>query len=68
MKDYLVCYFVVIALHCCMQILSGKIWIKMNSIEKGITQIVTQHGVKWLVMGAAAEKYYTKYGYLFIAD
>lgn len=40
----------------------------MNSVEKGITQIVTHHGVKWLVMGAAAEKYYTKYGYLFIAD
>lgn len=41
-------------------ILSGKIWINMNSIEKGIAQIVTHHGVKMLVMGAAAEKYYTK--------
>lgn len=52
----------VIAFHCCilLQILSGKVWIKAKNIEKGIIQVVAQHGVRWLVMGAAAERDYSK--------
>lgn len=36
------------------------VWIEMDSIEKGIVEIVARHSVRWLVMGAAADKYYSK--------
>ncbi|KAL3524291.1 hypothetical protein ACH5RR_017125 [Cinchona calisaya] len=38
----------------------GKIWIEMRNVEEGIVHVVSEHGVKWLVMGAAAEKSYSK--------
>ncbi|XP_027153740.1 U-box domain-containing protein 32-like isoform X2 [Coffea eugenioides] len=42
------------------EIRPGKIWIEMSNIEQGILHIISHHGVKWLVMGAAAEKYYSE--------
>lgn len=36
-------------------------WIEMENIEDGIVKMIAQHGIKWLVMGAAADKHYTKY-------
>lgn len=33
---------------------------EMDFIEKGIVQLVTQDRIKWLVMGAAANKYYSR--------
>nr|AND01192.1 putative leucine-rich repeat receptor-like protein kinase [Linum usitatissimum] len=38
----------------------NKVWIKARSIEEGIIEIVDCYEVKWLVMGAAADKYYSK--------
>ena len=38
-----------------------KLWIEMENIEKGIVEIIAQKNIKWLVMGAAADKYYSKY-------
>ncbi|XP_057249532.1 U-box domain-containing protein 32 isoform X2 [Beta vulgaris subsp. vulgaris] len=35
-------------------------WIEMENIEDGIVKMIAQHGIKWLVMGAAADKHYTK--------
>ena len=32
-----------------------------KNIEKGIVEIIAQNNIKWLVMGAAADKYYSKY-------
>ncbi|KAG5538373.1 hypothetical protein RHGRI_019075 [Rhododendron griersonianum] len=34
--------------------------IEMNSIEKGIVKLINQHGIRKLVMGAAADKHYSK--------
>ncbi|KAL8515004.1 hypothetical protein ACS0TY_013914 [Phlomoides rotata] len=38
-----------------------KLWIEINSIEKGIVQLISEHGIKWLGMGAAANKSYSRY-------
>ncbi|KAL3622128.1 hypothetical protein CASFOL_033539 [Castilleja foliolosa] len=37
-----------------------KLCIEMGSVEKGIVQLISEHGIKWLVMGAAANKSYSK--------
>ncbi|GFP91512.1 U-box domain-containing protein 33 [Phtheirospermum japonicum] len=37
-----------------------KLCIEMDSIEKGIVQLISEHGIKWLVMGAAANKSYSR--------
>ncbi|XAR63052.1 Non-specific serine/threonine protein kinase [Bertholletia excelsa] len=34
--------------------------IEMDSIEKGIVEFISQHGIRKLVMGAAADKHYSK--------
>ncbi|KAJ8748935.1 hypothetical protein K2173_013371 [Erythroxylum novogranatense] len=39
---------------------SEKLSIEMGSIEKGILELVSQHGIKKLVMGAAADKRYSR--------
>ena len=36
---------------------AGKLWIEAVNVEVGINQ----YGIMWLVMGAAAEKLYSKY-------
>ncbi|KAL4595121.1 hypothetical protein ACB092_12G068500 [Castanea dentata] len=41
---------------------ADKVWIETDNIEKGIVDIVARHDIRWLVMGAAAEKYYSKGG------
>ncbi|KAF8092426.1 hypothetical protein N665_0415s0045 [Sinapis alba] len=48
-------------LHLCrqMQVSAEKIYIEMDSIEEGILQLISQHGVKKLVMGAAADRHYS---------
>ncbi|KAI3432068.1 uncharacterized protein J3R85_007443 [Psidium guajava] len=33
-----------------------KVWIEMDSIERGILEGIAQYNIRWLVMGAAAEK------------
>ena len=33
----------------------------MDYIEKGIVELISQHGIKKLVMGAAADKNYARY-------
>ncbi|CDY51567.1 BnaCnng20960D [Brassica napus] len=35
------------------------IYIEMDSIEEGILQLISQHGIKKLVMGAAADRHYS---------
>ncbi|KAK4571569.1 hypothetical protein RGQ29_030119 [Quercus rubra] len=39
---------------------ADKVGIETDNIEKGIVDIVARHDIRWLVMGAAAEKYYSK--------
>ncbi|KAG5004981.1 hypothetical protein AAZX31_10G221100 [Glycine max] len=34
-----------------------KLLIEMDDIEKGITKAIAQHNIRWLVMGAAADRY-----------
>ncbi|CAH8337298.1 unnamed protein product [Eruca vesicaria subsp. sativa] len=48
-------------LHICrqMQVSAEKIYIEMDSIEEGILQLISQHGIKKLVMGAAADRHYS---------
>ncbi|GMH08978.1 hypothetical protein Nepgr_010818 [Nepenthes gracilis] len=38
---------------------ADKVWIEMDNIEEGIVKIISQHGIRWLVMGAAADQHYT---------
>lgn len=33
----------------------------MDDIAKGIVEVIAQYNIRWLVMGAAADKYYSKY-------
>ncbi|KAL5744637.1 hypothetical protein ACOSQ2_027753 [Xanthoceras sorbifolium] len=37
-----------------------KLWIEMDNVENGIVEVITQKNIRWLVMGAAADKYYSK--------
>ncbi|KAI3974962.1 hypothetical protein MKX01_005073 [Papaver californicum] len=37
-----------------------KMEIEMDNIEKGIVELITRYDIKWLVMGAAADKHYWK--------
>ncbi|KAK7374288.1 hypothetical protein VNO80_07716 [Phaseolus coccineus] len=37
-----------------------KLHIEMDSIEKGIIELVSQHDIRKLVMGAASDKYYNR--------
>jgi hypothetical protein len=37
-----------------------KLYVEMESIEKGILELISQHGIGKLVMGAAADKRYSK--------
>ncbi|KAI3458134.1 hypothetical protein Pfo_014797 [Paulownia fortunei] len=39
---------------------ADKVWIEMSNIEKGIIQLIIQHGIRRLIMGAAAETFNTK--------
>ncbi|MBA0593656.1 hypothetical protein Gorai_010591, partial [Gossypium raimondii] len=41
---------------------ADALWIEMDSVEKGILEIIARHNIRWLVMGAAADKYYSKVG------
>lgn len=43
------------------EVQAGKVWMEMDNVEKGIVQLVAQHNIRWLVMGAAADKHYSKY-------
>ncbi|KAF5790572.1 putative protein kinase RLK-Pelle-RLCK-IXb family [Helianthus annuus] len=39
---------------------AGKVWTEANDVETGIVEAIELHRVKWLVMGAASEKLYSK--------
>ncbi|XVE77149.1 hypothetical protein DITRI_Ditri13aG0038200 [Diplodiscus trichospermus] len=38
-----------------------KLYIEMDSIEKGILEMISKNGIRMLVMGGAADKHYSKY-------
>lgn len=40
-----------------------EVCIETDNVEKGIVEIIAQHDVRWLVMGAAADEYYNEYEY-----
>ncbi|KAH1235072.1 hypothetical protein GLYMA_09G259100v4 [Glycine max] len=43
-----------------MGVRAEKLHIEMDSIEKGILELISQHGIRKLVMGAASDKYYNR--------
>ncbi|KOM37110.1 hypothetical protein LR48_Vigan03g049100 [Vigna angularis] len=43
-----------------MGVRAEKLHIEMDNIEKGIIELVSQHGIRKLVMGAASDKYYNR--------
>ncbi|KAG5231362.1 hypothetical protein OIU76_005798 [Salix suchowensis] len=43
-----------------MGVRAEKLYVEMESIEKGILELISQHRIKKLVMGAAADKRYSK--------
>ncbi|KAB1214374.1 U-box domain-containing protein 33 [Morella rubra] len=43
------------------QVNALKLYIEMESVEKGIVELIYQHGIRELVMGAAADGRYKKY-------
>ncbi|GAB4826346.1 hypothetical protein Ancab_009212 [Ancistrocladus abbreviatus] len=38
---------------------ASKVWIELDNIEEGIVKTIAEHRIRWLVMGAAADKFYT---------
>lgn len=38
-----------------------KLYIEMDSIEEGILKMISENGIRMLVMGGAADKHYPKY-------
>ncbi|XWS35792.1 hypothetical protein CRYUN_Cryun20dG0026300 [Craigia yunnanensis] len=38
-----------------------KLYIEMDSIEKGILEMISENGIQMLVMGGAADKHFSKY-------
>jgi len=38
-----------------------KLYIEEDDIGKGIVELLSQHAIKKLVMGAAADRYYSEY-------
>ncbi|KAM7272956.1 hypothetical protein ACFE04_027620 [Oxalis oulophora] len=39
-----------------------KVWLEMDTVEKGIVEIIVRNNIRWLVMGAAQDKYYSEEG------
>ncbi|KAM6555824.1 hypothetical protein CsatB_002843 [Cannabis sativa] len=37
-----------------------EVWIEADNVEKGIVEIIAQHDIRWLIMGAAADEYYNE--------
>ncbi|GLU00688.1 hypothetical protein SLE2022_180360 [Rubroshorea leprosula] len=50
-------------LHLCSRegVRAEKDYIEMDSVEKGILELISKNGIRKLVMGAAADKYHSKY-------
>lgn len=44
-----------------LKVQAEKLCIEMDDIGKGIVELAYQHGIKKLVMGAAADKRYSEY-------
>lgn len=44
-----------------MQIHVDTLYIERDSVENGIVEVIEQYNIRWLVMGAAADKHYSKY-------
>lgn len=44
-----------------MQVEAEALYTEMDHVEKGILELITKHGISNLVMGAAADKHYSKY-------
>lgn len=38
---------------------ADQLWIERDNVEKGIVESIVQHSIRWLVMGAAADKHYS---------
>nr|XP_011470343.1 PREDICTED: U-box domain-containing protein 32 [Fragaria vesca subsp. vesca] len=39
---------------------ASEVWIEMDNVEEGIVEMIARHGIRWLVMGAAADELYTE--------
>lgn len=44
------------------QVSCEKIIIEKDDVAKGLEELIALHGITKLVMGAAADKHYSKYG------
>ncbi|KAJ0100351.1 hypothetical protein Patl1_20150 [Pistacia atlantica] len=42
------------------EVQGDTLWIEMDNVENGIVELIERHSIRWLVMGAAADKYYSK--------
>lgn len=43
------------------QVKAEKLVIEMDDVAKGLLELISLHGITKLVMGAAADKHYSKY-------
>ncbi|XP_020412535.1 U-box domain-containing protein 32 [Prunus persica] len=39
---------------------ANEVWIEMQNVEEGIVELIARHNIRWLVMGAAADEYYSE--------
>lgn len=44
-----------------MQVLAETLYTDINRVEKGIVELISLHDISKLVMGAAADKHYSRY-------
>lgn len=44
------------------QVRAEKVVVEANDIAKGLVELIAQHGIATFVMGAAADKHFSKYG------
>lgn len=49
-----------------MQVQANEVWIEMQNVEEGIVELIARHNIRWLVMGAAADEYYSEYASVII--
>lgn len=56
-----VCEVSAISKETVLQVQAEKLCIEMDSIEKGIVQMISENKVRKFIMGAAADKYYSTY-------
>ena len=67
-KTSTICLLQKLTYACISQVQAEKLVVESDDVAEGLVQLITEHHVTALVMGAAADKHYTKYVCKFLSD